>query len=135
MDPSCSVRVTRRLPCSQVTSRPWPSSVLPLEKPDGLPEQTDVPGHLVPAQHAVVGDVAPHDVPAGGDVDRPLRPSASVVQALDPRVAAALREPLVDDLERGWNRLWLGGSRRCGMLSARHVGCSYSVAQRGLMSD
>ena len=35
MDPSCSVRLTRRLPCSHVTSRPCRSSVLPFEKPAG----------------------------------------------------------------------------------------------------
>ncbi|MCY1237667.1 hypothetical protein D9M72_503750 [compost metagenome] len=35
MLPSCSVRLTRRLPCSQVTSRPCRSVVLPLEKFDG----------------------------------------------------------------------------------------------------
>src|SRR6185437_6197865 len=34
--PSCSVRVTWRPPCSQVTSRPWRSRVLPLELFDGL---------------------------------------------------------------------------------------------------
>src|SRR5580704_19281842 len=34
--PSCSVRVTRRAPCSQVTNRPWRSRVLPLELFDGL---------------------------------------------------------------------------------------------------
>ncbi len=34
--PSYSVRVTRRLSCSQVTSRPWRSRVLPFEKFDGL---------------------------------------------------------------------------------------------------
>ena len=80
---------------------------VPIGEAGRLPEESDAARHLVPAQHAVVGYVAPHDVPAGGDVDRPLRPSASVVQPLDPRVAAALREPLVDDLERGWDRLWL----------------------------
>ncbi len=36
MLPSYSVRVTRRLSCSQVTSRPWRSRVLPLAKFDGL---------------------------------------------------------------------------------------------------
>ena len=36
MVPSYSVRVTRRLSCSQVTRRPWRSRVLPLEKFDGL---------------------------------------------------------------------------------------------------
>ena len=34
--PSCSVRVTRRPPCSQVTSRPWRSRVLPLALFEGL---------------------------------------------------------------------------------------------------
>jgi hypothetical protein len=36
MVPSYSVRVTRRLSCSQVTSRPWRSRVLPLAKFDGV---------------------------------------------------------------------------------------------------
>ena len=36
MDPSYSVRVTRRAPCSQVTRRPCRSRVLPLAKSDGL---------------------------------------------------------------------------------------------------
>src|SRR6476659_8125481 len=34
--PSYSVRVTRRVSCSQVTSRPWRSRVLPLALFDGL---------------------------------------------------------------------------------------------------
>src|SRR5882762_7661613 len=34
--PSYSVRVTRRVRCSQVTSRPWRSRVLPLALLDGL---------------------------------------------------------------------------------------------------
>src|ERR1700733_4695213 len=33
--PSYSVRVTRRVPCSQETKRPWRSRVLPLVKLDG----------------------------------------------------------------------------------------------------
>jgi len=36
IEPSYSVRVTRRPPCSQVTSRPCRSRVLPLAKFDGL---------------------------------------------------------------------------------------------------
>ena len=36
MVPSYSVRVTRRVSCSQVTSRPWRSRVLPLALFDGL---------------------------------------------------------------------------------------------------
>ena len=35
-EPSYSVRVTRRLSCSQVTSRPWRSQVLPLALFEGL---------------------------------------------------------------------------------------------------
>ena len=36
MLPSCSVRVTRRVPCSQVTKRPCRSRVLPFAWSDGL---------------------------------------------------------------------------------------------------
>src|SRR5580704_13618299 len=36
IEPSYSVRVTRLASCSQVTSRPWRSRVLPFEKFDGL---------------------------------------------------------------------------------------------------
>ena len=36
IEPSYSVRVTRRPSCSQVTSRPWRSRVLPLAWFDGL---------------------------------------------------------------------------------------------------
>ena len=35
IEPSISVRVTRRVKCSQVTSRPWLSMVLPLELLEG----------------------------------------------------------------------------------------------------
>ena len=41
--PSYSVRVTRRPPCSQVTSRPWRSRVLPLAKFDGLRKMLTAP--------------------------------------------------------------------------------------------
>src|ERR1700721_2013136 len=41
--PSCSVRVTRRAPCSQVTSRPCRSRVFPLELSDGLRETLTAP--------------------------------------------------------------------------------------------
>src|SRR6266581_7798378 len=36
IEPSYSVRVTRRMPCSQVTRRPWRSRVLPLALFEGL---------------------------------------------------------------------------------------------------
>ena len=41
--PSYSVRETRRLPCSQVRSRPWRSRVLPLAKSDGLRKMVTAP--------------------------------------------------------------------------------------------
>ena len=41
--PSYSVRVTRRLSCSQVTSRPWRSRVLPFEKLEGFRKTETTP--------------------------------------------------------------------------------------------
>src|SRR3989442_608696 len=43
MVPSCSVRVTRRASCSQDTSRPWRSRVLPLVLFDGLRKTLTAP--------------------------------------------------------------------------------------------
>src|SRR5207249_2732794 len=43
IEPSYSVRVTRRPPCSQVTSRPWRSRVLPLAKLEGLRKTLTAP--------------------------------------------------------------------------------------------
>jgi hypothetical protein len=43
IEPSCSVRVTRRLPCSQVTRRPCGSTVLPLELAAGERKTPTVP--------------------------------------------------------------------------------------------
>jgi len=43
MLPSYSVRVTRRLSCSQLTSRPWRSRVLPLALFDGWRKTLTVP--------------------------------------------------------------------------------------------
>ncbi len=42
-DPSNSVRVTRRLPCSQLISRPWPSKVFPLVYPAGCRKTVTAP--------------------------------------------------------------------------------------------
>src|SRR5215218_7272280 len=41
--PSYSVRVTRRVSCSQVTSLPWRSRVLPFEKLDGARKTLTAP--------------------------------------------------------------------------------------------
>src|SRR6267378_6674805 len=43
MVPSCSVRVTRRASCSQLTRRPWRSRVLPLVLFDGLRKMLTTP--------------------------------------------------------------------------------------------
>ncbi len=43
IEPSYSVRTTRRPPCSQVTSRPWRSRVLPLAKLEGLRKALTAP--------------------------------------------------------------------------------------------
>ena len=49
--PSGSVRVTRRVSCSQVTSRPWRSRVLPLELWEGLRKTLIVP---VSSSHFII---------------------------------------------------------------------------------
>ena len=54
-----------------------------------VPEDADRAGGLVPAQDAVVGDVADEQVATGGDVDRTFRPTAAEVDPLDPTVAAS----------------------------------------------
>ena len=80
IEPSCSVRVTRRLPCSQVTSRPCGSTVWPLRVAGRRAEDADRARRLVPAQHPVVRDVAPDEVAAGGEVGRALGPAAALEQ-------------------------------------------------------
>ena len=63
-------------------------------------EDADVPGRLVPAQHAVVRDVAPHEVAAGGEVGRALVPATAIGEPLEPRAALdAEPEAVLDDLE------------------------------------
>jgi hypothetical protein len=44
----------------------------------GLAEDRDVARFLVPAQDAVVGDVAPQEVTAVAEIDRSLGPTAAV---------------------------------------------------------
>ena len=62
-------------------------------------EDADVAGGLVPAQHPVVGDVAPDQVAPGREVGRPLGPAAALEQLLDARARAhEAPEALVEDL-------------------------------------
>src|SRR6516164_45525 len=70
--PSYSVRVTRRVSCSQVTSRPWRSRVLPLALFDGPSVNARASRRLVPAQDAIVGNVAPKHATRIPEVDRAL---------------------------------------------------------------
>jgi hypothetical protein len=76
-----------------------------VREPRGLAVHADIARGLVPPQHAIVGDVAPHQVPAGRKVDRPFRPSAVAVQALDACVAATVCEAIVEDFESRWSCL------------------------------
>ena len=64
-------------------------------------ELADGAGDLVPAQDAIVGNVADEEEPARRDVDRSLGPPAAELEPLDPIVAAAVPEPIVEDLELG----------------------------------
>ena len=62
-------------------------------------EDADVAGGLVPAQDAVVGDVAPHQVAAGREVGRALGPAGALEELLDARARAhEAPEALVEDL-------------------------------------
>ena len=52
--------------------------------PGGLSEHADVAGRLVPPQHPVVGDVAPHEASAGWEVDGTFSPATPIVEAFEP---------------------------------------------------
>ena len=95
IEPSCSVRVTRRVWCSQVTRRPSRSRVLPLEKLDGARKTLTCAAFLVQAPHSVVRDVAPDQASHIGEVGRSLGPSHPRMKPFQPnnwdRVLAELR--------------------------------------------
>ena len=70
-------------------------------------EDTDAAGGLVPAQEAVVRDVAPDQLPPGGQVQRALGPAAAVVQHLQPAVpvhAVSGAEAVVQDFVQAVGR-------------------------------
>ena len=77
--PSGSVLVTRRIPCSHVTRRPWRSRVLPLAKFDGCAKDTDR-AIRCPPQHPVVWDVAPDQALDVGKPDRTFGERAIAVK-------------------------------------------------------
>ena len=96
IEPSNSVRVTRRVRCSQVTSRPWLSTVLPFELLERLPENGHLARFLDEAQHAVVGNVRPDEIAAGREPGRTLGPDRAGPVARHPHVAGEeLPEALV----------------------------------------
>ena len=98
--PSYSVRVTRRVSCSQVSSRPCRSRVLPFAKCEGLAEDADRAGLLVPLQDPVVRNVAPQQVAAVAEPDRPFRPAQAGREAFDlRRVDPVLGEGGIEDLD------------------------------------
>ncbi len=70
-----------------------------------LPERAHGAGHLVPAQHPLVGDVAPDQEAAGREVDRALRPAGAGVEDLDLVVSADAGESLVQHLELSGDRV------------------------------
>ena len=104
MVPSYSVRVTRRVSCSQVTSRPWRSRVLPLALFEGLRKTLTRAGLLVPAHDAVVRDVAPQQVAPVAELDRAFVPAHAGGDAA--RRSASARRYL---LKLG-SSIWTAGS-------------------------
>ena len=83
MLPSCSVRVTRRVRCSQVTSRPCRSRVLPLLLFDGSRYGVTSPVTSLQHEHPVVGDVGEQQVAPVAEPHRTLQPAAAGPQPLD----------------------------------------------------
>src|SRR5712691_4536924 len=100
IEPSCSVRVTRRESCSQVSRRPWRSRVLPLALFEGLRNTLTAPVFFLPLHDPVVRDVAPEQVSAIADPHRPFAPAHARGDSLDlgEREPVA-REAWVDDLD------------------------------------
>src|ERR1700704_5227630 len=77
IEPSCSVRVTRRESCSQVSRRPWRSRVLPLALFEGLRNTLTAPVSSSPLLDLVVGVVPRERVPPAADPPRPSPPAYS----------------------------------------------------------
>ena len=95
-----SVREMQRPRCSHDTRRPSRSTVWPLVFIDGCAEHRHRAVGLVPAQHAVVRNVGPHQVAPGGEPGRPLGPAAAGVELLDVHVGKRQRrEARIDHLE------------------------------------
>ncbi len=81
--PSCSVRVSVRLPSSQVISRPWRSRVLPSGWPAGLRKVATAPVISSQRSKRVVGDVGEQQVAPVAVVGRPLGEAKAGGDALD----------------------------------------------------
>src|SRR5215831_16523219 len=93
IEPSSSVRVTRRPPCSQVIRRPSRSIVLPFEFHRRLAEDAQVTVVFTVPHAAVVGDVAEQYIPAGREIHRTFGPAHAGGDALDRHGTREARKP------------------------------------------
>ena len=125
MRPSYSVRVTRRVPCSQASSRPWRSRARPLAWFDGWRKALTRADAVVPAQDAVVRDVAEQQEAAVAEPHRAFGPVEAGGQPLDrARQQAQRQEAFVEHLDAGVGQSGVrregdgavGGSRAHGLL-------------------
>src|ERR687884_763813 len=103
MVPSYSVRVTRRLSCSQVTSRPWRSRVLPLALFEGLRNTLTAP---VSSSHRMMRLF-------GMSLHSRQRPSPNHTGPSHQRMPEAMRSTLASAsryLPKLGSRIWTDGS-------------------------
>jgi hypothetical protein len=88
--PSCSVRVTRRVPCSQVTSRPWSILGVAVGVVRRFAEYDDEPRLFLPLHDSIIGKVTPQQMSAATEPDWSFRPAHSASQAFDCRIENAV---------------------------------------------
>ena len=94
-----------------------------------LAEGADLAGRLVPFQDAVVRDVAPQQVAAVAEPDRPLGPAAAGIEPLDRRAEDPVgREALVEHLDRGVRIAHRGAPGGARGIVDRHLRAPLSAA-------
>src|SRR5262245_2311399 len=81
--PSYSVRVIRRVSCSQVTRRPWRSRRLPLAWVGRFAIDADRAGNLVIPHEPIVRDVAPDQGTPVTEIHWPFAPAHPGRKPLD----------------------------------------------------
>ena len=114
MVPSYSVRVTRRPRCSQVTSRPCRSRVLPFEKFRVGAKDRHLQRLLVEAQHSVIGHIAKQETLLVSEIDGAFGPPQACMQLLQ---------------KGNWDRIW--GEAFVQYLEQLHVANSSQFARLG----